>query len=324
MESLLEKWRSLSLRADETVTISAKEQSELMLEENIGLCVVGKVCTSKKINVEVSRTVMRDIWGMHINTRIELAGFNLFVLQFRSMAEKNRIIRSGPLTFDKRFIVIKSPRVDDQSIGMSFTHETFWLQIHNMPFQCMIKAMALKLGATVGEVVDLDGFEWDNWTGPFIRIRVKMDISKPLRRGFIIKLGGGLKVWCPVQYEKLPDFCFRCGVIGHLKRECVSLTGIGENETDPYRFWLHDGFMRKTTQNADGRRVADVPSGDIMLVGGGGVGSIRLAVGANMPNRHEVGRLSPENSAPVVVEAASKRVYHQFRVRSAIFPGFQF
>ncbi|XP_022149385.1 uncharacterized protein LOC111017816 [Momordica charantia] len=47
--------------------------------------------------------------------------------------------------------------------------------------------MALKLGASVGEVIEVDFGVNDSWMGPFLRIRIGLDITKPLRRGVKIK-----------------------------------------------------------------------------------------------------------------------------------------
>jgi hypothetical protein len=34
--------------------------------------------------------------------------------------------------------------------------------------------------------------------------------------------------WCPITYENLPDFCYICGLIGHVDRVCSKKLGKGE------------------------------------------------------------------------------------------------
>jgi hypothetical protein len=48
----------------------------------------------------------------------------------------------------------------------------------------------------------------------FLRVRIKVDLSKLLARGRKLKLLGDL-VWIAFQFERLPRFCFHCGVISH-------------------------------------------------------------------------------------------------------------
>jgi hypothetical protein len=57
---------------------------------------------------------------------------------------------------------------------------------------------------------DVDGIGW----GEYLRVRIRLDIMKPLARGRVLKLNGESS-WIEFQYERLPTFCFRCGVIQH-------------------------------------------------------------------------------------------------------------
>ncbi|KAL5787264.1 hypothetical protein ACOSP7_004213 [Xanthoceras sorbifolium] len=59
----------------------------------------------------------------------------------------------------------------------------------------------------VGTIVDFLIDSKDLW-GKFLRIKVSIDITKPLKRG--------------IRYERLPDFCYGCGFIGYSFRECYN------------------------------------------------------------------------------------------------------
>jgi len=66
--------------------------------------------------------------------------------------------------------------------------------------------------------VDKDG----KASGAYLRARVAIDIAKPLRRGVMLKTRREANPeWFHLQYEKLPFFCFACGVMGHSELECV-------------------------------------------------------------------------------------------------------
>lgn len=49
-----------------------------------------------------------------------------------------------------------------------------------------------------------------------------IEINKPLRRGVLLRMS---KIeeprWFQAQNEKLPFYCFGCGVIGHSEVECL-------------------------------------------------------------------------------------------------------
>uniref|UniRef100_A0A0A9A291 CCHC-type domain-containing protein n=1 Tax=Arundo donax TaxID=35708 RepID=A0A0A9A291_ARUDO len=114
----------------------------------------------------------------------------------------------------------------------------------------MQKSVGQKLGSWIGKVVkveaDEDGWGW----GEFLRIKVQLDISKPLIRGLWIRLDeeiecNGLRSirhFFIVKYEKLPNFCYICGKIGHIEEECERKLEKGEKRqygafllASPYR-----------------------------------------------------------------------------------------
>ncbi|CAN1849507.1 hypothetical protein LINPERHAP1_LOCUS39393 [Linum perenne] len=53
-----------------------------------------------------------------------------------------------------------------------------------------------------------------------MRFRVKVDVRKALKREKKIKRPGGNNFTCFFKYEKLPTFCYICGLIGHVERNC--------------------------------------------------------------------------------------------------------
>ncbi|KAJ4723314.1 Zinc knuckle CX2CX4HX4C [Melia azedarach] len=79
------------------------------------------------------------------------------------------------------------------------------------------------LDSKIWFVEDIDSDPNGSCFGKFLRVRISIDITKPLRRGIKIKLQ--VEEECtvlPLLYERLPDFCFYCGCIGHVFRECTS------------------------------------------------------------------------------------------------------
>ncbi|KAL2903780.1 Gag-Pol polyprotein [Bienertia sinuspersici] len=53
-----------------------------------------------------------------------------------------------------------------------------------------------------------------------LRIRTLIDVNKPMVSKVKIKIRVGEKEEFVVSYEKLPLFCFICGLISHGEKEC--------------------------------------------------------------------------------------------------------
>ncbi|GMI89639.1 hypothetical protein HRI_002633200 [Hibiscus trionum] len=81
--------------------------------------------------------------------------------------------------------------------------------------------MTSKVGEAIGnkfeESVATNLCEDNGCMGEYLRLRVEIDSSKPLKRYTV--MGRNIKTGqprvCMAKYERLPHFCFLCGVIGH-------------------------------------------------------------------------------------------------------------
>ncbi|KAK2648552.1 hypothetical protein Ddye_016041 [Dipteronia dyeriana] len=99
------------------------------------------------------------------------------------------------------------------------------------------------LGSIIGDVREVDNGPSGDCLCKFLRVRVAIKVDKPLQRFLrVVVLGDGEETVIPIQYETLPNFCFRCGFFGHTVRECP------ESEKNdqlgvldmPYGAWLKD------------------------------------------------------------------------------------
>lgn len=118
---------------------------------------------------------------------------------------------------------------------MQFTTIPIWVRVTKMPLGLMNKEHGEAIGDLVGEFMEMDVEDGESAVGQFLRVKVKLDIKKPLMRGVTLTVerdGGEKEVWCPLMYEFLPDFCYTCVVIGHVDKMCD--VKLGHGEPKPY------------------------------------------------------------------------------------------
>ena len=63
----------------------------------------------------------------------------------------------------------------------------------------------------------------------YARVCLEIDLDKPLQRGFWL-IFGDKKVFVVIQYERLPTFCYHCGVVGHGASACSRQHGRSQGE----------------------------------------------------------------------------------------------
>ena len=56
--------------------------------------------------------------------------------------------------------------------------------------------------------------------GKCIRVRIKIDITKPLCHRRFVKFGGSNSCWVSFRYERLPIFCYWCSKLNHDEKDC--------------------------------------------------------------------------------------------------------
>jgi len=94
------------------------------------------------------------------------------------------------------------------------------VQLHDLPLGDMNLCSACEIGKIIGEVQSRFK-EWGSQDGSsYMRIRVRVDTSKPLCRGRKICLEDGKVSWVRFKYERLPNLSYWCGLFTHSDKDC--------------------------------------------------------------------------------------------------------
>lgn len=87
-----------------------------------------------------------------------------------------------PWTFDKSLVVFQRVTTIEEIPRLEFSKATFWVQIHNVPENCLSKATGESIGGTIGTVIQVADPKDDGAGNEFLRVRVSIDIEKLLPR----------------------------------------------------------------------------------------------------------------------------------------------
>lgn len=148
-----------------------------------------------------------------------MAGENILLFAFELEIDVEKVLHGEPWVFDRHLVVLQQYDGSSPVQELSFDRTSFWVQIHNLPFSLMTVEAAISLGESLGIVsIPRDKSEMKGIN--FMRIRVAVDVTKPLCRGKVFTWDQGREQWASFMYERLPKFCYWCGHLSHDDKEC--------------------------------------------------------------------------------------------------------
>ena len=84
----------------------------------------------------------------------------------------------------------------------------------------MSQEVGEEIGSKLGRFIEVNRRSWQSDQAKIIRVRVELEIDKPLRRGAYIASSEDERLWLTFKYERLPTVCFICGKLGHDNKHC--------------------------------------------------------------------------------------------------------
>ncbi|KAK2638577.1 hypothetical protein Ddye_026372 [Dipteronia dyeriana] len=106
----------------------------------------------------------------------------------------------------------------------------------------MTKEIVTSLGEMIWEVHDFDNGITTDISGRYLRVRIMVSVDRPLLRSLWVDLlwDGNISTML-LQYERILDYCFKCGCLGHVLDECteeVNVRYFSSEANRRLRAWL--------------------------------------------------------------------------------------
>ncbi|PPD82268.1 hypothetical protein GOBAR_DD20794 [Gossypium barbadense] len=218
----------ISPLAEELVQSSVKGSMVVPSSKPTLICTVW---TEKLYNTYKFRAHMKGIWKTRKKFEIQVAGQNLFLIIFKMEDDLELILEGGPWLFRKSLILFDRLCQAVERDQIRLISSPFWIKIETCSPEIDKKDLLHAIGGTFGRVLRSEISE------EFCRLRINLDVQKPLRRGIFVVTVYVSKVWIPFKYENLPMFCFGCGRMGHGLSNCTQISParkIKISENPPY------------------------------------------------------------------------------------------
>lgn len=214
---------------------------------NNKLCLVGRFIIEGIVDFQAMQHTLASLWKPGKGVHVKEIETNLYVFQFFHEIDLKRVVEGSPWSFNRKTLIIARMKEGEIPREVKLNALDLWVQIYDLRIGFMTEKVLKEIGNYVGTYIESCSSNFTGAWRDYMRIRVKIDLDKPLKRKMKIRKTGADWFWVNFKYENVPTFCFICGHLGHSEKFCGKLFDIPEEEiTKPYGVWMRAPLRKQT------------------------------------------------------------------------------
>jgi hypothetical protein len=234
---------------------------ETIIEDGLKACqisILGKIITDKVIYTSSIQSGLENIWGAPKGLKIQEVGGNILQFFMENVSDQDRILQGNPWIFRNSWLIVKPWNRETDPRTIDFDHAPVWIQLWGLPPHCKTKAMGQHLGSLLGEV---EAFEIYEYPGKkmIVKIKVAINVHQPISAGIHVGNPTDGTSWVDFRFEKLPQVCFHCGLIGHSDKQCKN-QAINMDTMAPLGPWIRSNQYGRRKMAEKDRQFFSNPS----------------------------------------------------------------
>jgi hypothetical protein len=217
IETLIHQTSSLSW-SDKSSVLESSSPASL---SSPSLKLVGKLVSLKPVSKVAIKKNILLAWSFLKFLSYEDKEDNKMVFTFEDMKDLSRVLDYSPWNINGSPLFLKYWDNASSYSDIDFSTGAFWVQVHGLPLDMMSEKNARSIGSCLGDLLKIDYAD----SGPlcqrsFLRLRVQIILMDPLAPGFTHRRPPKEPTWIQYKYERLSDFCYVCGRLGHFSFSC--------------------------------------------------------------------------------------------------------
>lgn len=250
-ENIIQAMNNITLEEEEednlALDLSASNEGEQILNSfNTKLCVVARFLSEGYVDFSAMQQTMAALWKPGMGVYMKELEANLFLFQFYHEVDVKRVMEGCPWSFNRRALIMQRMHEGEIPRNIELKWMDLWIQVYDLKPGFMTERILTEVGNYTGKFVSSCPSNFSGVWRDYFRIRVTIDVSKPLKRRMKVKRAAENWFWINFKYENVPTFCFICGVLGHSEKFCSRLFTVAEADiVKPYGPWMRAPFRKQ-------------------------------------------------------------------------------
>lgn len=170
-------------------------------------CLVGRFLTESTIDFQAMQNKMASLWRTGRGMYVKELDINRYIFQFYHEVDIARVIEGSLWTFGRFQLVFERLKEGDDPRTVSINKVDIWVHLHGMIAGFMSQKVVTDVGNYVGEFIQSDSNNFVGFWRDYFRVRVAIDLTKPLKRRMKLKRSNEVWCWVNFKYENIPTFC---------------------------------------------------------------------------------------------------------------------
>jgi hypothetical protein len=176
---------NLRLTAAESAAVVIDDVNDLELVDP-DRAIVGKVLNPNVLHINTISAALRPAWGNPKGLNFNPSGENLFVAEFGSKADRDRIMDGSPWVVGRHAVLMKNFDLDVHPQKVIFDRLAIWARILALPNRLMNSDRGMVNATPIGLVKKVEADALGRCWGGYMRVRVEVKVKEPLMRAVTI------------------------------------------------------------------------------------------------------------------------------------------
>lgn len=180
---------------------------------------VTRVLSPKPININAFKNTILKAWSPKKKVSTNTLQPNNMAFIFEDENDTNKIMNLSWSFRDMQVVVQRWPP-DKALQELDLNKTLIWVHAYGLPVNLMNQSTAEYIRNTIGTFIKTDLHTPAHKWKKALRIQVEVQIQKPLFTFVSVPRQNTSNIPIGIRYERISEFCFKCGVLGHKFLTC--------------------------------------------------------------------------------------------------------